>query len=865
MTLTISGALLAAGTARAQLAFSEDFDTDHTANWTVNSAHQTPGTNSAEFFFDYSSVGIPSAPHSTGGTTRGLRLEANKAGANFSGISVSPTGQSFIGDYEIRFDMWINYHGPLNGGSPGSTQITGVGVGTAGTTPQWAGGVHDCVHFGVTGDGGSSQDYRAYPKAALANTNSGVYAAGTTFSPDSRNSTHPYYAGFGGEAAPAAQVALYSGQTGVSDVGSQGFRWRYVIVKKAGNSITYTIDTTNIATVDISAITLGGNNILFNYYDINSGSSANVNATNLLFGLIDNVVVSNLSQTVSVTAPTPDASETGPVNGVFTFTRSGDTTGSLTVNYSLGGNAVNGTDYTTLATSVTFAPGETSTNVTVAPIDDGISELTEKVVLSITPNASYALGIPTSATVAIADNDAQVLQISAVTPSMYEHSPYDYATLLITRLGDLSFPSSLIIDSSNIVVAGLGGTAVSNLDFIVTNLPVQIDSFSTGIVVNLLMPLDDSLLEGPETVVVGMAAGTGYTVSPSTATINLIDDEYIAPERILFSDTLNDDSGANWKTAFAANNGIDDKSVLWASSLSPDNVPNAPNGSPTALKLTVNKDEPTANGAAGVNVYPLNKSFSNNFALRFNAYWRFSSAATTEFATFGINHSGNKTNWFIQTGTGPVLPTDADGYFFGICGDGSGSAPADYALFRGAGAAAQPLQLQSASSASFLNIFKSPPFQFGGALDNAQSPVTGTWADVEVRKVNNTISLRINNTPILTQTNATNYASGDIMLGYCDPYSSIGAGGAIYYSNLRVVDLTPSISAVAKVGANILIDFSTGDLNDTTASFKLQSASSVAGPYADDGTASISAPSLGKFRATIPPSGAAQFYRVRHL
>ena len=41
--------------------YTENFDADHTANWTVNKGPAT--TDEAhDFFFDYSTVGIPSAP-----------------------------------------------------------------------------------------------------------------------------------------------------------------------------------------------------------------------------------------------------------------------------------------------------------------------------------------------------------------------------------------------------------------------------------------------------------------------------------------------------------------------------------------------------------------------------------------------------------------------------------------------------------------------------------------------------------------------------------------------------------------------------------------------------------------------------------
>ena len=272
---------------RAQPLFSDNFDTDHTANWTVNAS---AGTHPVNLFYDYGAIGIPSAPNS-GGTTIGLRLQANTSGATFGGVSVSPNGQSFTGDYQVRFDMWLNYNGTLSGGGNGSTQVTGAGIGTAGASPQWAGGTQDSVHFGATGDGGSTVDYRAYSSAAGV----GYPDASPVFNASgagNRNNSHSYYVGFGGASAPAAQTALFPQQTNSTAVGAQGFVWRDVTITKIGNSVAWAIDGLNIATVDLSTVTLGGNNILFNHYDINATTSTDPNAPNLLFGLIDNVRVS---------------------------------------------------------------------------------------------------------------------------------------------------------------------------------------------------------------------------------------------------------------------------------------------------------------------------------------------------------------------------------------------------------------------------------------------------------------------------------------------------------------------------------------------------------------------------------------------
>jgi len=272
--------------------WSENFDVDHSANWTATTLGT--GVSDANFFFDYSTIGIPAAPNSSG-TTLGLRLRANQVAASQSfpsGVSVSPIGQSFTGDYTLRFDMWLNFNGPAPGGGSGSTQITGAGIGTAGTSSQIAGGLFDSINFGASGEGGSSVDYRAYSPANQSGYTpaQGVFAAGTHST--ARNSSDPYYAGFGGASAPAAQVAAYPQQTGATAAGAQGWAWRDVEIAKIGNIVTWKVDGTLLATVNTTtAGTLGGANILFNQYDINSTASTDVNGPALLFGLIDNVRV----------------------------------------------------------------------------------------------------------------------------------------------------------------------------------------------------------------------------------------------------------------------------------------------------------------------------------------------------------------------------------------------------------------------------------------------------------------------------------------------------------------------------------------------------------------------------------------------
>jgi hypothetical protein len=323
-----------------------------------------------------------------------------------------------------------------------------------------------------------------------------------------------------------------------------------------------------------------------------------------------------------------------------------------------------------------------------------------------------------------------------------------------------------------------------------------------------------------------------------------------------------------------ANNLIDDYLAEFGYDLSLDGIPPAPNGATKALKVQVNKFEGTENGAAGINFYPTGQSFSNNFALRFHMYHRegSSEAVGTEYAIFGINHSSLKTNRFSASGGG-TQPADTDGLFFGVNADGSGTSPGDYVLYRGNGTTNAPALVQSAAAASFRDIYKDPPYSpndssttgdEAGMPVNASSTTTPTWADVEVRNVGNTVTLLINNSQVMQFANNTAFTNGNVMLGYCDPFNSVGGvEGATYFSNVRVVDLgRPNITSVQLVNTNAVMNF-TWSLDDPASAFNVQRAPAVSGSYSNVSNAAITRLSPGVYQATAAQSGSAAYYRIR--
>lgn len=268
--------------------FSDNFDMDTSANWAVNPSSPD---SLVTFNYDYSADGIPAATHSQGGTTRGVKFEANLSGGVPAAVSISPIGQSFSGDHRLRFDMWLNVVGPFPGGGVGSTEHITAGVGTTGNHVQWtgAGNNSDGFWFAVDGEGGSSDiitttlpDFSALSGGTLHPAASGIYQAGTVS--NSRGSGNTYYRGDfpGGQTAPLLQGQSTNGLA----VGTVGFAWRDVIISKEGNTVTWSIDGLKIAT--IGGVSFTGSNVFVGYWDFFASIAAN---RAFSFGLVDNVRV----------------------------------------------------------------------------------------------------------------------------------------------------------------------------------------------------------------------------------------------------------------------------------------------------------------------------------------------------------------------------------------------------------------------------------------------------------------------------------------------------------------------------------------------------------------------------------------------
>ena len=193
-TSLVATAVLALCTADSRAAdvtlFSDNFDAGTSAtNWSIVSH---AGDFTADFAFDYNTRGIAPAPNTTGGTTVGMHLTVNNTDATpaLDAVNAYLNSMTFEGDYILRFDMWLNYNGGAGGGV-GSTQFALVGLGHSGSQSVWANSASSDGHwFGVTGEGGDSNDYRAYRGTQLLTVD------GSTLAAISRNHTDVFYQTF---------------------------------------------------------------------------------------------------------------------------------------------------------------------------------------------------------------------------------------------------------------------------------------------------------------------------------------------------------------------------------------------------------------------------------------------------------------------------------------------------------------------------------------------------------------------------------------------------------------------------------------------------------------------------------------------
>ena len=238
------------------------------------------------------------------------------------------------------------------------------------------------------------------------------------------------------------------------------------------------------------------------------GPSATVNFT----GVAQSVV--------SLSLQDADCAE-GANTGAFRISRTGDTSVPLTVNFlAPTGTATSATDYTpALGTSATIPPGAAFVDLVITAVDDTGQESFETVIVELQPSTAYVLGTAT-ATLFIADSDTTKPLVRMRVADRDADESGDAAQFLIERIGPTTGALGVIV--------AMTGTAGNGADYASIPATITIPAGTTSVPVNVT-PIQDSAIEGIETVILTISTNTNYIRAASSAdysgTVNLHDDD----------------------------------------------------------------------------------------------------------------------------------------------------------------------------------------------------------------------------------------------------------------------------------------------------------------------------------------------------
>ncbi len=220
---------------------------------------------------------------------------------------------------------------------------------------------------------------------------------------------------------------------------------------------------------------------------------------------------------VSIAVTPANVSEDGSTNLVFTVTRSLNLSSPTVVNITTSGTATSGTDYGGGVATLTIPAASTTTTITINPVADATVEPNETVILTVAAGTGYTVGAPASATGTILNDDVPTATI-AVSPT--GGVAEDGGTSLVYTV---TLSQNAVTNTS--VNFTVSGTATNGTDYATIASPVVIaaGSNSATITVN---PTADATIETDETVVITLAAGSGYIVgTPASATGTILNDD----------------------------------------------------------------------------------------------------------------------------------------------------------------------------------------------------------------------------------------------------------------------------------------------------------------------------------------------------
>ena len=197
--------------------------------------------------------------------------------------------------------------------------------------------------------------------------------------------------------------------------------------------------------------------------------------------------------------------------------RSGKPKGACSVDYATSnGTATAGEDYQGASGTLTFAAGEIEKRIDIPILDDTLGEGNESFIVTLTNAVGVELTDQAAATVIIVDDESAVAFSSAVSQVAENRGP---ATVIVTRTGNALNAMAVDFSTSD-------GTATAGQDYTPQSGTLSFGPGETN--KTIVIPiLNDTLIEGDETVILTLSAPSGGVAigSQGITTLTIVDDD----------------------------------------------------------------------------------------------------------------------------------------------------------------------------------------------------------------------------------------------------------------------------------------------------------------------------------------------------
>jgi hypothetical protein len=252
-------------------------------------------------------------------------------------------------------------------------------------------------------------------------------------------------------------------------------------------------------------------------------------------------------------------SSNGPViegaTSVFTVTKTGTASGTLTVDYgTASGSATSGSDFTATSGTLTFLAGDTSKTFSVPTIDDTVFEGAETFTGNLSnPSGSATIGTG-SATATINDND------SAPSFVISDASTTEGGNLVFTVTKSGSTSSSFTVN-----YATANGSAIAGSDYTATSGTLTFGPADSSLTITV-PTINDSVAEATENMTVNLSGASGGATITDPQGIGTITDNDVPSfsvnnvsvtegGNLVFGVTMTGQTAINFSVNYATANG----------------------------------------------------------------------------------------------------------------------------------------------------------------------------------------------------------------------------------------------------------------------------------------------------------------------